>query len=104
MSFGKTDGPKPERVDANWRYSDEDGEIVLEIERFFEEGATCFSVKRVLRGHLDDTRKNLENLPVFAGAMYQHPADYSSNSEIGWFAMIRATDDLPREDFDISAE
>ena len=102
LSIGKTDGPAPERVQATWEYKEGDGELLLQIERFFEEDGTPFSVKRVLRGHLDDTRKNLENLPVFAGAMYQHPADFSANSEVGWFAMIEATDDLPREDFDIS--
>lgn len=102
LSIGRTDGPSPENVRGTWKYKEFNGELLLEIERFFEESNISFSVKRVLRGHLDDSRKNLANLPVFVGAMYQHPADFSANSEIGWFAMIRATDDLPSENFDIS--
>ncbi|KAI0567795.1 hypothetical protein FGB62_1g426 [Gracilaria domingensis] len=82
LSIGKTDGPTPEKVRATWEYSDSDGEILVEIERFYEEGNTKFSVKRVLRGHLDDSRKNLIDLPVFSGGMYQHPADFSANSEM----------------------
>lgn len=104
LSLGRTDGPKPESVNATWQYSDADGELVLDIERHFEDGNIAFSVKRLLRGHLDTSRKNLQDLPVFAGAMYQHPADFSPNSEVGWFAMILATDDLPSDDFDISNE
>lgn len=104
LSIGKTDGPVPEKVDATWNYSDTDGELLVEIERYYEEGNTKFSVKRVLRGHLDDSRKNLVDLPVFSGGMYRHPADFSPNSEVGWFNMILATDDLPSDDFDISAQ
>lgn len=102
LTIGRTDGPVPDRVEASWKYSAEDGELLLDIERFFDQDATPFSVKRVLKGHLD-TRKNLEDLPVFAGAMYQQPADFSPHSEIGWFAMIVATDDLPDANYDISA-
>ncbi|CAN8065904.1 unnamed protein product [Agarophyton chilense] len=104
LSIGKTDGPTPEKVDATWKYSDSDGELLVEIERFYEEGNTKFSVKRILRGHLDDSGKYLVDLPVFSGGMYQHPADFSSNSEIGWFNMILAIDDLPSADFDISSQ
>lgn len=104
LSIGKTDGPVPEKVDAKWKYSDSNGEILVEIERFYEEGSVKFSVKRVLRGHLDDSRKNLVDLPVFSGGMYQYPADFSPNSEVGWFNMILATDDLPSDDFDISTQ
>lgn len=104
LSIGKTDGPVPDRVNANWKYSDVDGEILISIERYFEEDKAPFSVKRILRGHVDDTRKNLENLPVFAGAIFQDPADFSPNSEVGWFAMILAVDDLPSDDFDISSQ
>lgn len=102
LSIGRTDGPKPDKVDASWTYSDRDGELLLQIERHFGSDATPFSVKRILRGHLDDTRKNLEGLPIFEGAMYQEPTDFSPHSEVGWFAMILAVDDLPQDDFDIS--
>lgn len=102
LSIGRTDGPRPDMVDAHWRYNPYDGELLLEIERFFDsESRTPFSVKRVLKGHLDDARKNWDGLPVFTGAMYRWPADFSHGSEIGWFAMILAVDDLP-EDFDMS--
>ena len=102
LSIGRTDGPRPDNVSASWKYTPHNGELLMEIERFFGSDATPFSVKRTLKGHLDDTRKNLEGLPVFSGAMYQSPADFSPNSEVGWFAMILATDDLPDADFDVS--
>lgn len=103
MTFGRTDGPRPDKVNANWTYTHQNGELLLEIERFFGADATPFCVKRVLKGHLDDSRKNLEGLPVFAGGMYIPPADFSAHSEVGWWAMILATDDLPNDNFDISA-
>lgn len=103
LTFGRTDGPRPDSVNATWSYSDRDGELLLEIERFFGADATPFAVKRILKGHLDDSRKNLEGLPVFAGGMYIPPADFSPHSEVGWFAMILATDDLPDDSFDISS-
>lgn len=104
MTIGRTDGPSPDKVNASWTYNASDGELVLDIERYFStDGNVPFCVKRVLRGHLDDSRKNLEELPCFTGAMYQAPADYSKHSEIGWWAMILAVDDLPSDDFDISS-
>lgn len=102
LSIGRTDGPRPDKVDASWTYSDRDGELLLQIERYFGSDATPFSVKRILKGHLDDTRKNLSGLPIFEGAMYKEPTDFSPHSEVGWFAMILAVDDLPQDDFDIS--
>lgn len=103
LSIGRTDGPKPDRVYATWKYSDEEGEIVLNIERFFgADTNTPFSVKRILRGHIEKTSKNLSDLAIFSGGMYQEPADFSPQSEVGWFSMIIATDDLPTDDFDIS--
>lgn len=103
VSVGRTDGPSPDRVHATWEYNDESGELILDIERYFiGEAGVEFMVKRILRGHLDE-RRNLENLPVFIGAMYPHPTDFSKYSEVGWFAMILATDDLPSDDYDISA-
>lgn len=104
ITFGRTDGPEPDRVHATWNFNPNNGELIIDIERFFEgERGIEFMVKRILRGHLDDTRKNLGDLPVFQGAMYAHPADFSKHSEVGFFAMILAIDDLPSEDFDISA-
>lgn len=103
LTIGRTDGPSPDSVEASWTYSDRDGALMLQIERFFGSDATPFSVKRILLGHLDDTRKNLEGLPVFEGGMYQEPPDFSPHSEVGWFAMILAVDDLPNETFDISS-
>lgn len=103
LKIGRTDGPRPDKVDASWQYNPDDGELLLEIERFFDEsGRTPFSVKRVLRGHLDETQKNLAGLPVFAGGMYQWPADFSQKSEVGWWTMILAVDDLPEDTMDIS--
>lgn len=104
LSIGKTDGPTPEEVNAKWKYSDSDGELMVEIERIYQEGKTIFPVKRILRGHLDDSNKNLRDLPVFTGAMYQDPADFSPHSEVGWFNMILATHDLPSDDFNISKQ
>lgn len=92
----------PDSIEASWTYSNRDGELMLQIERFFGSEATPFSVKRILKGRLDDTRKNLEGLPKFFGAMYQEPTDFSPHSEVGWFAMILAVDDLPNDNFDIS--
>lgn len=104
VSVGRTDGPTPDRVEATWKYDDASGELILDIERYFQgDGRVEFMVKRILRGHLDDGRKNLENLPVFTGAMYPHPTEFERHSEVGWFAMILATDDLPSDDYDISA-
>lgn len=105
ISMGRTDGPVPERVSASWKYNQSEGEVLLDIERVFKaDSGLEFSVKRILRGHLDDSRKNLEDLPVFTGGMYNVPADFSKNSEVGWFALILATDDLPSDDYDISTQ
>lgn len=106
LSLGRTDGPQPDRVNANWSFDSGSGQLMLDIERYFEgEAGIEFMVKRILRGHLDVTRKeNLQDLPVFTGAMYPYPTDFSKHSEVGFFAMILATDDLPRDDFDISRD
>lgn len=105
MTLGRTDGPSPDRYDATWSFDDSTGELRMDIERYFSgEGNVEFMVKRYLRGNLDNRSKALEDLPVFTGAMYPDPTDFGKHSEVGWFAMVVATDDLPSESFDISSQ
>lgn len=105
MTLGRTDGPSPDRYNATWSFDDSTGELRMDIERYFSgEGNVEFMVKRYLRGNLDRQSKALEDLPVFTGAMYPDPTDFGKHSEVGWFAMVVATDDLPSESFDISAQ
>lgn len=105
VTLGQTDGPDPDSVKASWSYRDEDGELSIDIERYFQgEQNIEFMVKRILVGHLDNSsRKNLD-LPIFTGAMYPYPTDFAKHTAVGFFAMILATDDLPKEDYDISQE
>lgn len=103
ISLGVTDGPEPDRIKASWKFNASDEEIELNIERYFEgEAGIEFMVKRVLRGHFNRTPQNSGELPIFTGAMYPFPTDFSKYSEVGYFAIILATDDLPTNDFDIS--
>lgn len=105
LILGRTDGPNPDRFNATWSFDDSTGELRIDIERYFSgEGGVEFMVKRYLRGHLDSSSKPLEDLPVFTGAMYPDPTDFGKHSEVGWFAMVLATDDLPSESFDISSQ
>lgn len=106
LTLGRTDGPTPDRYNATWSFDDSTGELRMDIERYFsgEGGNVEFMVKRYLRGNLDNRSKALEDLPVFTGAMYPDPTDFGRHSEVGWFAMVVATDDLPSESFDISSQ
>lgn len=101
VDIGRTDGPLPDRVEAKWLYEDEEGgRLTIDIMRWFGLDKTPFSVRRVLRGHLDDGSKHNRTLPLFTGAMYREDV-FEPHCEVGYFAMILAIDDLPEEDFNV---
>lgn len=90
--LGVTDGPVPDRVEASWVFAEVDGELTLNIERWFGADQVPFSVKRTLRGHLDAGRSADGDLPLFHGAMFQCPTDFDATGALGHFAMVAAAD------------
>lgn len=95
VAHGRTDGPVPERAGGEWVYDEGERELVLQLERHFKDGDVEFSVRRVLRGHLDGEDRE-EDMAVFAGNIYQDAKDIGdTTAAIGHFSLVDASSDLP---------
>lgn len=95
VTHGQTDGPVPESMDGEWVYNEDERELVLQLERHFKEGDIRFSVKRVLRGHLDGNDRD-GDMAMFAGNIYQDAKDIGDKTAaVGHFSMCDASSDLP---------
>ncbi len=99
VHLGQTDGPTPDRAKGKWSFTEPEGLLEIEIERWFGADSVPFSVKRLLRGHPDDGNSGLA---LFVGAMFRDPTDFGPEEALGHFAMVEATDDLRDVHYDIS--
>ena len=100
VRIGRTDGPAPDRVDGKWSFSEPDGLLEIELERWFGADAVPFSVKRIFRGHADDGQSGLA---LFVGAMFRDQSDFGPEEALGHFAMVETTTNIPDAHFDISS-
>lgn len=101
IQFGRTDGPEPDRAAGTWVFTEHDGALKMELERWFNEEKIPFCVRRVLYGHVD-SKKSIGDLPLFQGNMFREEDTIDRKNALGHFALIEATDDLPDVNFDIS--
>lgn len=103
VSHGRTDGPVPERVDGAWTYNEGSQELVIDLNRHFQEGEIEFSVRRLLRGHAE-TSGAVQDMAVFSGNIFRGVDDFEDpKSALGHWSLTVASDGLPSENFDATA-